>query len=131
MGRITSTTNELERQFFDTFGIKPKYTYLVTDTFYTDDSHTYGATKNDLIDCFEGKNCGRYKVVKVYKTYYQITSDRLLELVCVLTRFYGELVLEQCLDVKDLKEQVLNIFIRTSYKDNFKHQVRKLFKEER
>ena len=29
-----------------------------------------------------------------------------------------------------LKEQVLNIFIRTSYKDNFRHQIGILFKEE-
>ena len=63
-------------------------------------------------------------------TYYPEITDRvLLELICILTKFYGELVLEQCTDVKDLKEQVLNIFIRTSYKDNFKHQVRTLFEE--
>lgn len=63
-------------------------------------------------------------------TYYPEITDRiLLELICILTKFYGELVIERSLDVKDLKEQVLNIFIRTSYKDNFKHQVRTLFEE--
>lgn len=46
------------------------------------------------------------------------------------TRSTGELVLEQCLDIKDLKEQVINIFMRTCYKDNFKHQVHTLFEEE-
>ena len=63
-------------------------------------------------------------------TYYPEITDRiLLELICILTKFYGELVIERSLDVKDLKEQVLNIFIRTSCKDNFKHQVRTLFEE--
>ena len=88
-------TNELEKQFFDTFGIEEK------ELEYPD-NFTY---------------------------YPEITDSILLELICIATRFYGELVLEQCLDVKDLKEQVLNIFIRTSYKDNFKHQVRTLFEE--
>ena len=64
-------------------------------------------------------------------TYYpEITDHILLELICILTKIYGELVIERSLDVKDLKEQVLNIFIRTSYKDNFKHQVRTLFEED-
>jgi hypothetical protein len=93
-------TNELEKQFFDTFGIEPKPLFSTRN----------GYTKDHYI-------------------YPQITDRILLELICMLTRFYGELVLEQCLDVNDLKEQVLNIFIRTSYKDNFKHQVRTLFEE--
>lgn len=102
-------TNELEKQFFDTFGIEPKYK----------------CTDGALEPCDEQCNeCGYYEL-----RYPQISDHILLELICILTRFYGELVLEQCLDVKDLKEQVLNIFIRTSYKDNLKHQVRTLFEE--
>lgn len=118
MERIISTTNELEKQFFDMFGIEPKKGCTAYDKFI-----------EEVADLICNDKCAECSYLD--DVYPQITSDRLLELTCVLTRFYGELVLEQCLDVKDLKEQVLNIFIRTSYKDNFKHQVRKLFKEER
>lgn len=72
---------DIYKKFFDTFGINPKYTYLVTDTFYTNNSHTYTATKDDLIDYFEGKNCGRYKVIKVYKNYPPFTDTKQLELI--------------------------------------------------
>ena len=102
-------TNELEKIFFDTFGIEAKCK----------------CTKDGNCYFQECSKCDWY-----IHTYPQITDRILLELICILTRFYGELVLEQCLDVKDLKEQVLNIFIRTIYKDIFKHQVRTLFEEE-
>ena len=101
-------TNELEKQFFETFGIEPDITSC------------YHRCKKDL-NC---KECNEAKVI-----YPQITDHILLELICILTKFYGELVLEQSTGINDLKEQVLNIFIRTSYKDNFKHRVRTLFKE--
>lgn len=95
-------TNELEKQFFQRFGIEPKPIYSGSKLY------------NPFVTGYE---------------YPQITDRILLELICVLTKFYGELVLEQSTGVNDLKEQVLNIFIRTSYKDNFKHQVRTLFEE--
>ena len=99
-------TNELEKTFLDTFGIKPK---TIIEPRYSLNTEYY-----------------EEKIEK----YPQITDRILLELMCILTKFYGELVLEQCLDIKDLKEQVLNIFMRTCYKDNFKHQVHTLFEEE-
>lgn len=119
-------TNELEKTFFDTFGIVANYKYLLIDK--TSRFHNEKLfDKTSFIDFIKsGKD---YLLLKVIKYPPQITNHILLELICILTRFYGELVLEQCLDVKDLKEQVLNIFIRTSDKDNFKQQVRTLFKE--
>ena len=107
-------TNELEKTFFDTFGIEPYDRYL-------------NCTENLEVDC--NRNCNYCDKAEDVYCYPEITPNILLKLICILTRFYGELVLEQCLDVNDLKEQVLNIFIRTSYKDNFKHQVRTLFEE--
>ena len=120
-------TNELEKTFFDTFGIGAYYKYLLIDK--TNRCHNEKLfDKTNFIDFIKsGKD---YLLLKVIKYHPQITDRILLELMCILTKFYGELVLEQCLDIKDLKEQVLNIFVRTSYKDNFKHQVRTLFKEQ-
>ena len=121
-------TNKLEKKFFDTFGIEPYYKYLLVDkTSRCNNEKLFD--KTNFIDFVKsGKD---YLLLKVIKYYPKITRRILLELICILTKFYGELVLEQCTDVKDLKEQVLNIFIRTSYKDNFKHQVRTLFEEEK
>ena len=116
-------TTEIEKQFFNTFGIEPKYAYLVTDMFYTSNSHNYEATKNDLIKYFSDKNCGRYKVTEVYKTYPQITDRILLELMELLmkqqaTEFYynDEYLFSSkllgsnrptCNKVKNLRELVL------------------------
>lgn len=114
-------TNKLEKTFFDTFGIKPK-----KQCYYWDCPYSTGNIVNDTAmnerDCNSCKNPDK-------EIYPQITDRILLELICILTKFYGELVLEQSTDVKDLKGQILNIFVRTSYKDNFKHQVRALFED--
>ena len=123
-------TNELEKTFFDTFGIEPEYTYLVTDTFYTNNIHTYTATKDDLIDYFEGKNCGRYKVIEVYKNYPQITDHILLELLVIMTRYTD--IIDGFDNVQELKEFVLKelIYSLTQQEcDIVKHQVRTLFEE--
>lgn len=110
-------TNELEKQFFKEFDIKLKdFKHCNWDSW---------CPYPDKIICDDA--CPYFKTYM--RGYPEITPNILLKLICILTRFYGELVLEQCLDVNDLKEQILNIFIRTSYKDNFKHQVRTLFEE--
>lgn len=119
-------TNELEKKFFDTFEIKPKYTYLVTDMFYTDNSHTYGATKNDLIDYFEGKSCGRYKVIKVYKSYPQITDTHYLKLVCMLLNVLDGMDVYVNYDVEKVKEKTLRLLM--TFQDDVYSQVQELFK---
>lgn len=121
--------DELTKTFFETFEIKPKYTYLVTDTFYTNNAHTYEATKNDLIDYFEGKNCGRYKVIKVYKTYPHITDRHCLELICILSKYQkdrGSLLEIAEISLDEIKEEVLEMLIYRV--DGCKYQVQKLFK---
>ena len=119
-------TNEIEKQFFDTFGIKPKYTYLVTDIFYTDNAHTYTATKDDLIDYFESKNCGRYKVIEVYKTHPYITDHILLELICIAHT--SPVITFVSRDVKSLKEEVLMVLCNWVSSRNIKQQVQAIFK---
>ena len=130
-------TNELEKHFFDTFGIEPEYTYLVTDTFYTNNAHTYTATEDDLIDYLEDKNCGRYKIIEVYKNYPQITDHILLELICILadlydSNSYGYPLLSK--DIKELKEDILDdligaIDVENDYPKGYTNKVRTLFKE--
>ena len=135
-------TTEIEKQFFDTFKIKPKYTYLVSDMFYTSNSHSYEATKNDLIEYFEGKNCGRYKVMEVYKSYPRITDHILLELMCIRCKELISIIKVKGDNQKELKNYILKLCIedytfysKTSEKtynklaNNFKYQVRTLFKE--
>ena len=129
-------TNELEKTFFDTFGIEPRYedACTVEDKYWNNEelANEYGTFDQYMnCKCGDQENCTTECSCAYQREVYPAISDHiLLKLICILTRFYGELVLEQCLDVKDLKEQVLNIFIRTSYKDNIKHQVRTLFEEE-
>ena len=102
-------TNELEKKFFNAFEIKPKYTYLVTDMFYTSDSHSYEVTKNDLIKYFGDKNCGRYKVMEVHKTYPQITDRILLNLICIANEYenYSETT-----NIENIQARTLRILLR-------------------
>ena len=129
-------TNELEKKFFNAFEIKPKYTYLVTDMFYTSDSHSYGVTKNDLIKYFGDKNCGRYKVIEVHKTYPQITDRILLNLICIANEY---LDYPTSTNIKNIQAQTLRILLKAKkyLKDTYSHQgchnslvrkVRKIFK---
>lgn len=133
-------TNELEKKFFDTFGIEPKYAYLVTDMFYTSDSHNYEATKNDLIKYFSDKNCGRYKVIEVYKNYPQITDRMLLELICIKNKELISIVQVRGNNLEELKSYILQTWahwytyysslpVHKERADKFKQQVRTLFKE--
>ena len=128
--------NELEKKFFNAFEIKPKYTYLVTDMFYTSDSHSYEVTKNDLIKYFGDKNCGRYKVMEVYKTYPQITDRILLNLICIANEY---LDYPTSTNIKNIQARTLRMLLKVKkyFKDTYSSQdwhnelvrkVRKLFK---
>ena len=110
-------TNELEKQFFDTFGIEPN----CQNTFINPSKCPFNESR-ECCDC-------------VSFEYPQITDRILLELICILNN-YGkndtwavsvenlkDCILMNCIKVikeKDLKEMPLN---------NFKHQVRTLFEE--
>ena len=100
-------TNELEKQFFDTFGIEQRPLFS-TRNGYTDDKYIYPT----------------------------ITDRRLLELICILTKHYDyadQNWLTKCNDVKELKVSVLRLLLlcSTSTIEKYKHQVRTLFEEEK
>ena len=113
-------TNQLQKQFFDTFGVEPKYK----------------CTKDGNCYFQECSKCGWYT-----RTYPQITDRILLELICIINQidlyFYDEYDYFMAVNYKDLKEEVIVKCKRLADKnafseitgENIKHQVRTLFEE--
>ena len=119
-------TSELEKQFFDTLGIKAKE-YKVCDNL---------SCGNPCAKC---ENCWNYKIYKI--EYPEITDRILLELICIINRidlyFYGEHDYFMTVNYKDLKEEVIAKSKRLVDKnaiseftgEYIKQQVQALFKE--
>lgn len=107
-------TNELEEQFFDTFGIEPDITSC------------YHRCKKDL-NC---KKCNEAKVI-----YPQITDRILLKLLSIQSYEKSYYTLSPFDSIDELKKGLLNEFIDgytyNLYNDreDVKQQVRTLFKE--
>ena len=113
-------TNELEKQFFDTFGIEPK----CQNTFIN-------PSKCPFIESRECCDCASFE-------YPQITDTHYLKLIAIMSKELAMIVnlLEENLeDLKSeiLKKCVMNYHINAQagreYADKFKHQVRTLFEE--
>ena len=96
-------TTDLEKKFFETFGVEPRYK----------------CTDGALEPCDEQCNeCGYYEL-----SYPQITDHILLELICILNPYSypsGK-------NIQHLKEGVLEWCIK--FKNDIKHQVQELFDE--
>ena len=111
-------TNELEKQFFDTFGIEPK-----KQCYYWDCPYSTGNIVNDTPmnerDCNSCKNPDK-------EIYPQITDRILLELIIIL----GIICTIFDKNVDDLKENVLKNLIELSGRYHIYNQVRTLFEEE-
>lgn len=105
-------TNDLEKQFFSTFGIEPKL-------------KTFAIKRDEQ---------GELTYPPIYE-YPQITDRILLELICIVYKAKNSLNSEIDifeLNVNELKKTVLTrlIWINNTYKNkNIKHQVRTLFEE--
>ena len=106
---------EIEKTFFDTFGIEPRHK----------------CKDGALEPCNEQCNeCGYYEL-----RYPQITDRILLELICILTKrfdYADQNWLTKCNDTKELKVSVLRLLLlcSTSIIEKYKHQVHTLFEEE-
>ena len=90
-------TNELEKQFFQCFGIEPKVLIF--------------KTMNCTCGCHDCKNCDKYKN-NFSKTYPQITDRILLELICFNNSHY--VTLEDLIcpkNIETIKESVLRKYI--------------------
>ena len=112
---------DIEKQFFDTFGIEPKDRFKGCEngiTFYT-----YGC---DMPSC---KGCS--KEIRE-KEYPQITDSVLLKLICILTCHYldeREPYEITSINMEQLKQQILSDVICISGCEATKCQVQKIFKE--
>ena len=110
-------TNELEKQFFDTFGIEPYDRYL-------------NCPKNLEGECKE--NCNYCDIAEEVYCYPEITDTHYLKLICELSKckaFFNNFYRFQNVDIEQLKEQVLTDCIYQAI--YFRHQVRTLFEEKR
>lgn len=110
-------TNDLEKQFFDTFGIEPKY-------------------KDCRVKNGKEYECKNPNNRNIRLCYPQITDRILLELICLCPDL-DEVFFT---DVKQLKETLLTSYIKiykyyteverlSDCEKELKHQVRKLFEE--
>ena len=110
-------TNELEKQFFDTFGVEPK-----KQCYYWDCPYSTGDIVNDTPmnerDCNSCKNPNK-------EIYPQITDRILLELIIIL----GTICTIFDKNIDDLKENVLKNLIELSGRYHIYNQVRTLFEE--
>ena len=109
-------TNELEKQFFDTFGIEPR-------------SKKCTCNVRDFAKCTTYYCASCEKALK--KEYPQITDRILLELICINnrnTRCIQELIVPR--NLKLLKKSTLKRLIENSKVCfQIKHQVRTLFEK--
>ena len=110
-------TTDLEKQFFDAFGIEP-FIYC----------------SKPRLDCdarskgFCRKDCEYYSGV----LYPQITDRILLELICIVAEYYCfrcDNWVEQYKSVDKLKSFILLELIGLIYQKEIKQQVQALFKE--
>lgn len=116
-------TTELEKQFFDTFGIEPK-------EFKSCDVGTFCPYDNQLCD----DTCPYYRTYKV--DYPEITDNILLELICIINKRSDFGLFSSKID--ELKDEILDhclILIgddtdyTTGFEEEIKQQVQALFKE--
>ena len=96
-------TNELEKQFFQCFGIR---TRVITEPRYSLNSEYYEVTVED---------------------YPQITDHILLELICIAHT--SPVITFVSRDVKSLKEEVLMVLCNWVNNRSIKQQVQTLFEE--
>lgn len=108
---------DIEKQFFETFGIKPRSYLLCTSCW----------------DCIDAQPCEQCHYGKLIEDEYPKITDRiLLELICILTCYYlderepYEII---SINIEQLKQQVLSDIIRIAECEATKCQVQKIFKE--
>ena len=109
--------NELEKQFFDTFGIEPR-------------DHK-GCSWGGYCPFEEHIDCGECSYWETWKTDYpQLTDTHYLKLICELSKckaYFNNFYRLQNVDIEQLKEQVLTDCIFQAI--FFKNQVQALFEE--
>lgn len=105
-------TPDIERQFFNTFGIEPRKVKICRNVNHC--PQKYKLCNDD---------CKHWQVVRT--DYPQITDKQYLQLVC----WVNERRIFQNFDVNGLKEYVLKELCTMVVTEKFKQQVQALFKE--
>ena len=127
-------TNELEKQFFDTFGIEPKWKSEQCDGWLRTTAEAY------FTNLEEAKKFGI--VFQEEPEYPQITDTHYLKLICLMNVSLIKIVKLRGDNLEQLKNFILQACL-TDYEfysnsslpehieqaENFKHQVRTLFEE--
>lgn len=118
-------TNELEKQFFDTFGIEAKSFFICKRGYYPE-----VCTQPTCKGCNEAIEQGKYP---------QITDRILLELICILTewrQYCASDYIIKAINIDILKNDILKdcLYMSNWYEfkkcgKDIKHQVRTLFEE--
>lgn len=124
-------TTDLEKKFFEKFGIEPKLTCYDLIRLKEDTNEKFGGrclanwqgeTKEETIRRFSPKGWKVLECKDVY-TYPQIKDTHYLELICILNPYSypsGK-------NIQHLKEGVLEWCIK--FENDIKQQVQELFKE--
>lgn len=120
--------SEIEKQFFDAFGIEPNIDYFVSFTNHkTKIVRCFHFNKEELLYRYKNTK-DKMKVLRVDFDYPQITDRILLELVTLHS--YWCMPRLCCFNVEQLKQQVLSdLSIFNDKRIELIHQVQALFKE--
>lgn len=130
-------TNELEKQFFQCYGIEPRYedACTVEDKYWDNEelANEYGTFDQYMnCKCGDQENCTTECSHAYQKEVYpQITDSILLELLVIMTRYTD--IIEGFANVQELKRFVLEelMYSLTQPECNIvKQQVRTLFEDE-
>lgn len=126
-------TNELEKHFFQYFGIEPRYedACTVEDKYWNNEelANEYGTFDQYMnFKCGNQEDCTTECSCAYQREVYPAISDRiLLELICIAHT--SPVITFVSRDVKSLKEEVLMVLCNWINNRNIKQQVRTLFKE--
>ena len=128
--------SELEKQFFDTFGIEPKETITcIIEEDWLNDYHLkiwYPISewmKNNA-PCKGEKECSnKCNCYQVKNKYPQITDRHYLELICILNKNVSimDRLYRNEMTIECLKTMVLHDLIRARNVFDVKHQVQQMF----
>lgn len=123
---------DLEKQFFDTFGIEPKeiITCIIEEDWLNDYHlktwYPISEWMKNNAPCEGKKECSnKCNCYQVKNKYPQITDKHYLELICMV----NERRILPNLDVDNLKEYILKELCTMIISESFKRQVQAIFKE--
>ncbi|MBR5304901.1 MAG: hypothetical protein IKU37_08775 [Candidatus Gastranaerophilales bacterium] len=132
-------TTELEKRFFQTFDIKPKYqdTCTVEEKYWANEelANEYGTFDRYMdIKCGNQENCTTECSCAYQKEIYpQITDRHCLELICLYNR-HDNLFISSASEIENLKIHILSSLVSAFERENtdeLKNQVQAIFGVER